>query len=329
MSDRKITPIIRESRIEIVETEICPHCKNKIGEKETYVDPDLYVFHKACVIHGPIDKLQVPKIEFVIPDLKVASNHTASVTGDELTSIIDALVKFAINSPPITGPTGVWMQWIAGSTNDADFIAQMKDIIANQSWAGISEEKSVRNGILSGIRGFDSGDLSERAAAEKISASLSQDEFRPDSEGFRVAKRLHKMWDAGTISKFPKAFLGPIMTFLDDIDKEWPGFADRVAQMMPSGNIPTVNRDAAYLAQRISDLIGKAIAGKDIRVKVPAFEASANNKVKTAINQSFADKIRDNPWTICTESLSKDDNTTDKSSLDECAKRIKDSLKEN
>ena len=56
----KITPVIKKERTIIEKYEVCPHCMKEIGEKETYIDKDNYVFHRMCMEKGPIDKL-VPK----------------------------------------------------------------------------------------------------------------------------------------------------------------------------------------------------------------------------------------------------------------------------
>ena len=56
--DKKITPVIKKTRIREESYEICPHCKKEIGEKETFIDPDNYVYHRPCYEKGPIDKIK-------------------------------------------------------------------------------------------------------------------------------------------------------------------------------------------------------------------------------------------------------------------------------
>ena len=55
---RDITPVIKKSRSQEEEYEVCPHCMKEIREKEHYVDADNYVFHSPCLIAGPIDRLK-------------------------------------------------------------------------------------------------------------------------------------------------------------------------------------------------------------------------------------------------------------------------------
>lgn len=53
----KITPVIRRTRVRTERYEVCPHCKEEIREKSTYIDPDNYVYHRACRSKGPIDQI--------------------------------------------------------------------------------------------------------------------------------------------------------------------------------------------------------------------------------------------------------------------------------
>jgi hypothetical protein len=50
-------PIIRKKKTIVIDVEICPHCNKEIGEKETYMDPKNFVFHRSCMDKGPIDQI--------------------------------------------------------------------------------------------------------------------------------------------------------------------------------------------------------------------------------------------------------------------------------
>jgi len=55
---KKITQIIKKTRIIEEEYEVCPHCKQEIMEKESFIDPENYVYHRPCFEKGPIDKIK-------------------------------------------------------------------------------------------------------------------------------------------------------------------------------------------------------------------------------------------------------------------------------
>ena len=55
---KKITPIIKKTRTIEEEYEVCPHCEQEIGEKETFIDPENYRYHSPCYEKGPIDKIK-------------------------------------------------------------------------------------------------------------------------------------------------------------------------------------------------------------------------------------------------------------------------------
>ena len=52
---KQVTPVIKRTRVRTEKYEVCPHCRKEIGEKESYVDPENYVYHRACQDKGPID----------------------------------------------------------------------------------------------------------------------------------------------------------------------------------------------------------------------------------------------------------------------------------
>jgi hypothetical protein len=54
----KITPVIKKTRTIVEEYEVCPHCQKEIGEKQTFIDKDNYVFHRPCYEKGPIEKIK-------------------------------------------------------------------------------------------------------------------------------------------------------------------------------------------------------------------------------------------------------------------------------
>lgn len=55
---KEITPVIKRVKLVRVESEVCPHCRKEIQEKETYVDPERYVYHSPCMEKGPIDRIR-------------------------------------------------------------------------------------------------------------------------------------------------------------------------------------------------------------------------------------------------------------------------------
>jgi len=54
---KEVTPVIKKTRTKEEEYEVCPHCMKEIGEKESFIDPDNYVYHSPCYEKGPIDKI--------------------------------------------------------------------------------------------------------------------------------------------------------------------------------------------------------------------------------------------------------------------------------
>ena len=55
---KNITPVIKKSRTKVEKYEVCPHCQKEIMEKESFVDPENYVYHRPCYEKGPIDKIK-------------------------------------------------------------------------------------------------------------------------------------------------------------------------------------------------------------------------------------------------------------------------------
>ena len=55
---KKITKVIKKTRIKEEEYEICPHCNKEIMEKSSFIDEDNYVYHRPCYEKGPIDKIK-------------------------------------------------------------------------------------------------------------------------------------------------------------------------------------------------------------------------------------------------------------------------------
>jgi len=55
---KKITQVIKKTRTRTEEYEVCPHCNQEIMEKESYCDPENYVYHRPCMEKGPIDKIK-------------------------------------------------------------------------------------------------------------------------------------------------------------------------------------------------------------------------------------------------------------------------------
>lgn len=55
---KTITPIIKKTRVIEESYEVCPHCMKEIGEKETFIDKENYVYHSPCYDKGPIEKIK-------------------------------------------------------------------------------------------------------------------------------------------------------------------------------------------------------------------------------------------------------------------------------
>ena len=55
---KNITPVIKKTRTKTEKYEECPHCNKEIGEKETFIDEDNYVYHRTCYEKGPINKIK-------------------------------------------------------------------------------------------------------------------------------------------------------------------------------------------------------------------------------------------------------------------------------
>ena len=55
---KQVTPVIKRTRVRTEKFEVCPHCRKEIGEKESYVDPENYVYHRSCQDKGPIDHFE-------------------------------------------------------------------------------------------------------------------------------------------------------------------------------------------------------------------------------------------------------------------------------
>ena len=55
---KKITPVIKKTRVREESYEVCPHCMKEIGEKATYIDKDNYVYHSPCIVKGPIERIK-------------------------------------------------------------------------------------------------------------------------------------------------------------------------------------------------------------------------------------------------------------------------------
>jgi hypothetical protein len=58
---KKVTPIIKRTRVHTERYDVCPHCRQEIYEKSTYVDDENYVYHRPCQEQGPIDILKPVK----------------------------------------------------------------------------------------------------------------------------------------------------------------------------------------------------------------------------------------------------------------------------
>jgi len=56
--DKKITPIIKKTRIIEEKYEVCPYCQKEIMEKSIFVDKDNFVYHSPCMDKGPIDRIK-------------------------------------------------------------------------------------------------------------------------------------------------------------------------------------------------------------------------------------------------------------------------------
>jgi len=55
---KKITPIIKKTRLIKEKYDVCPHCQEEIMEKSFFVDRDNYVYHSPCFEKGPISVIK-------------------------------------------------------------------------------------------------------------------------------------------------------------------------------------------------------------------------------------------------------------------------------
>lgn len=55
----EIHPVIKINKLFIEKIDVCPHCRRQIREKESYMDPDGYCYHRPCQGKGPIEKIDV------------------------------------------------------------------------------------------------------------------------------------------------------------------------------------------------------------------------------------------------------------------------------
>ena len=78
---KQITPVIKKTRVKAERYEVCPHCKQEIGEKGHYVDPEDYVYHRGCVEKGPIDKLKPVDMSKLFGFGHPVEVHKANSTG--------------------------------------------------------------------------------------------------------------------------------------------------------------------------------------------------------------------------------------------------------
>ena len=137
--ERKITPVIKAKRTRTEEYEVCPHCQKKIVEKSLYVDAENYVFHRPCLIAGPIDKIQPCKIEWTEKGIRCASTKTADVTTthtvsgyfDQNIAGVDYELEYSatLGDPAMRFPDEV----------EVEKPEEMPDDIWDQAWEGLEE----------------------------------------------------------------------------------------------------------------------------------------------------------------------------------------------
>jgi len=58
MTIKKVTPIIKKTRVREESYEVCPHCQKEIMEKSTFIDKDNYMYHSSCMEKGPIEYIK-------------------------------------------------------------------------------------------------------------------------------------------------------------------------------------------------------------------------------------------------------------------------------
>jgi len=58
-----VTPIIKKTRVKAERYEVCPHCRQEIHEKSTYIDDDNYIYHRPCMEKGPIDQITQKRMD--------------------------------------------------------------------------------------------------------------------------------------------------------------------------------------------------------------------------------------------------------------------------
>ena len=75
---QKITPKTKRTRVHSERYDVCPHCKEEIREKATYVDPEGYEFHRNCQDKGPIGKIDMHGMKFGTDGFSIPEPKTAS-----------------------------------------------------------------------------------------------------------------------------------------------------------------------------------------------------------------------------------------------------------
>ena len=76
--EKKVTPKIKRTRVHTERYDVCPHCKEEIREKASYVDPEGYEYHRQCHDKGPIGKIDLGA-KFGIDGFSIPESKTSNV----------------------------------------------------------------------------------------------------------------------------------------------------------------------------------------------------------------------------------------------------------
>lgn len=119
---KQITPVIKRTRVKTEKFEVCPHCRQEIREKEHYVDPENYVYHRPCQDKGPIDQIK-PLSEDEFNKMMKGSgflNQAAKPAETQRTAQVKNGIEKTAGGYPVKDTAGVISRNVAGK--DYQFI---------------------------------------------------------------------------------------------------------------------------------------------------------------------------------------------------------------
>lgn len=187
---KTITPVIKRTRVSTERYEVCPHCKSEIQEKSLYIDPENYLYHRACVEKGPIghiaqmsdakfDAIMKGTLQTVKKSASDATEHRFGTIEKNLSGVdysiewtaeINGLDVVADVSRPMEMPDHIWVQVRDAIKEEAKAEAQRMMAATDMARSAVGTEDG------------SSGNWLERAAS-KIN-KIAQSDFFPISIPF-------------------------------------------------------------------------------------------------------------------------------------------------